>query len=425
VSVALNGLLPGKNVLLHPSFHRTGAQFDGKFVYRIALQNKFQVAESFGIDVARVVVEDLLTRVRGLVASAGEAAIVNGNQIHAVIWDEAFFGDKKFDECQDVWVEGLFRNLTLEPFETQFGPVHLRVGFAEHGAAEGRTADTEGFALELVGAGASSDPEDARRLYRSDMAALSPVLCSLGGFQRIGRENLNVDVCWQPVRGVVSSGPHAFFEASLATFNSAGQVLCTSRAIEAAKRLGFIDVIDRYLVSRVIDELINARGAVNLSVSVSGENLKIDRFWCGVFERLKRSAAAARGLIVEIRGDACPEKSPGMWQVLSQLKQLGCRISVGNFGVSATSMRFLVAFSPDIATVDRHFLTAAAQARSGTAALSHLVGLARALGSEVVLDGVDTADNASIAVEVGASLQKGSWCGAPRLFRPWAVGLSR
>lgn len=408
------------NVLIHPAVHRTAGKADGQFVFTILLQNQSQIAEAFGMPIARGAVAALLARVERMLDADGGATIVNSGQVRAVIWDQAVFGADGGEQSRDEWLGALLRNLTFEPFETPSGPVHLRVSVAEHCAVADRSAFADSIGAGLPGEGASSDPEDARRLYRSDMAALSPVLSSIGGFRQIGRGRLDVDVCWQPVGGMQRSGEHAFFAASLATVSSDGQILCPSRAIEAAERLGFIEVFDQYLVSRVVDELASARGTVRLSVAVSGESLKLDRFWRGIFDRLERSTATARGLIVEIRGEACPEKSPGMWEVLAQLKQLGCRISVGNFGVSTTSIRNVVAFNPDLVTIDRHFLTTVALARSGTEALSHLIGLAHALGSEVVLDGVDTAESASAAAEMGASLQKGAWCGAPRLFRSWA-----
>lgn len=413
-------LAPETEVLIHPYFHRKVDQAESQPVFFITLQNHCQIAEAFGVHIAREAVAVLLARVQRVLASAGGGSIVNGGQVRAVIWDEAIFGASKAEKYRDNWMEALVRNLTAEPLETPSGPVHLLVGVTENGAAAIGATATDGFGTGLAGEGASSDPEGARRLFRSDMAALSPVLGSIGGFRRSGSRNVDVDVCWQPVRGAQRSGMHAFFEASLAIVSADGQILCATRAIEAAERLGFIEAIDHYLVSRVVDELVNARGTVSLSVAVSGESLKIDRFWRGIFARLERSPPAARGLIIEIRGDACPEKSSGMWQVLAQLKQLGCRISIGNFGVSTMSMRSIVAFNPDLVTIDRYFLTTVAQTRSGTAALSHLVGLAHALGSEVVLDGVDTAESAAAAVKVGASLQKGDWCGTPRLFRSWA-----
>jgi EAL domain-containing protein (putative c-di-GMP-specific phosphodiesterase class I) len=317
----------------------------------------------------------------------------------------------------------LIRDIVLEPMMTAKGPVHLHATVA---IFERPDRNLNNGAC-TPGRDATNLPatDDVRRSYRSDMAILSPVLASLGGFRAVGPAGLvgdvvDVDIAWRPVGRTSLLGP-AFYEASFVLIRADGQFAPSEQVIAAAERTGLVHVIDEYLVSRAVDELIEARGAVSLLVSVSAESLSERRFWNEIRDRLERGGGAASDLIVEVRGAAISRTAQGVSETLDVLRRQGCRISFGNLGLGSTSLRDLAAFAPDFVTIDRHFLSAGARNQFGTAPLSHLVGLARALGAEVIVDGVDSIELAGIARETGAALQKGAWCGGPRFSRSWAI----
>jgi EAL domain-containing protein (putative c-di-GMP-specific phosphodiesterase class I) len=80
----------------------------------------------------------------------------------------------------------------------------------------------------------------------------------------------------------------------------------------------------------------------------------------------------------------------------------------------------MIAFAPDLVTLDRYFLSPGAHAPCTIDAIAHLVGFAREMGADVIVDGVDNCELAGVAQKLGGTFFKGDWCGRPRLFRSWA-----
>lgn len=418
----LSDLRLSNKILIHPSLRQrlTGVSTDQVFV--VEIQNYPMIVEAFGLEVAYDAFATLLARVQGALGSAGVASPEGEARVGVIFWGAPMRGSERFGYAESEWPEALIRDIVLEPVLTAAGAVHLHAAvinfdrsapYADNGAGAAGRDVVDPSAVEA-----------ARRLYRSDMAVLSPVLAAIGGFREaepvgLTADVVDVDIGWRPVRRSAAPGGSVFYEASLALIRADGQQASCEQVIAAAERVGLVHLLDRYIVTRVADELIEAQGAVSLLVSVSGESLSDCQFWRGILEKLERGGVVACDLIVEVRGAAAVCTPPGMSETLTMLRRQGCRISFGNFGLGATSLRDLVAFTPDFVTIDRYFLSQTLRAQFGGQPLSHLVGLARALGAEVIVDGVNCIELATVARESGAALQKGAWCGGQRLSRSW------
>jgi EAL domain-containing protein (putative c-di-GMP-specific phosphodiesterase class I) len=389
----------------------------------VDIRNYHDIVDAYGLREATRAVDVLLRRIKrafgpGSVVTRKAADRIDRFKITG--WDAAVLGFDQNGADIDQWLESLFADMVLEPIWLDGDPVHLDLapdgvgpGWRDSRVTPGRQATVSGLESDF-----------GRRkwgcAYRADMALVSPVLAALGGFSRSEREDPNVNVCWRPICAERSPGSAVFFEASLGIIEANGQFVIADRALEAAERIGLVHLIDQYLVSRVVEELVSAPSAVSLSVSVSGRCLMNSRFWRNIIDRLKRGGAVMRDLIVEIRGGVICDTNTGWSDTIDQLKSSGCRISLANFGLGATSLGDVASFSPDIVTVDKQFLSPAGQVRFSKAVLSHLVALAQALGAEVVIDGIDSFELASASQSLGASLFKGGWFGRPRIYRSWA-----
>jgi EAL domain-containing protein (putative c-di-GMP-specific phosphodiesterase class I) len=422
----LGDLQLSNNILIHPSMSRRLASVSSDQVFVIEIRNYPMIVEAFGLEVAYDAFATLLARVRGALGSAGVATPDGEARLGVIFWGVPIHGSDWLGYGASDWPEALIRDIVLEPVFTAAGAVHLNAAVINlDRTAMSERHSNNGSDPAARDAVKPSAVEAARRTYRSDMAVLSPVLAAIGGFreaEQIGPKGdvIDVDIAWRPIGRAAAPGGSVFYQASLALIRADGQLASCEQVMAASERVGLVHLLDEYIVSSAADELIEARGAVSLLVSVSGESLSDRQFWRGILEKLERGGGAACDLIVEVRGSSLVCAAPGMNDTLAMLRRQGCRISFGNFGLGATSLRDLVAFTPDFVTIDRHFLSQTLRTQFGGEPLLHLVALAHALGAEVIVDGVDCINLAGVAHESGAALQKGAWCGGQRFFRSWA-----
>lgn len=418
-----NDLMLTNKILIHPSLRQRLAHVGPYHAFEIKIQNYSMIVDAFGLEAARFAYATLLARVQCAIGSAGITSPEGEARLGVIVWGEQTYGPVRLGFGGGEWPEALIRDIVLEPVFTATGAVHINATLINFDSSE------RGLNNELGSASRDavepSAAEHVRRSYRSDMAVLSPVLAAIGGFRGAEQAGLtgsvvDVDIGWRPIGRAAAPSETAFYEASLSLVNADGQFVPCEHVIAASQRVGLAHLLEKYIVSSVVDELIEARGAVSLVVAVSGAGLADPHFWRDVLERLERGGGVACDLIVEVTGSAVASAVQGMCETLAMIRRQGCRISFGNLGAGATSLRDLVAFAPNFVTIDRYFLSPASRSKFGDLPLSHLVGFAHAMGAEVIIDGVDCIKLTKVARETGAALQKGAWCGGQRFFRSWA-----
>ncbi|EQB29627.1 EAL domain-containing protein [Sphingobium ummariense] len=251
--------------------------------------------------------------------------------------------------------------------------------------------------------------------YRADMRTAATLL------RQVDRGEAHF--VWQPVCNATEKEAILYYEALLRTVSADGQQQPCGEAIGALERLGLVRILDQRTVSLVIDEL-EADPLVCLGVNISGQSASFhlnghDAFWSELRERLSRDRSLARRLVVEITETAAHSSLRETVDFVTQLRALGCRIAIDDFGAGYASPRQLLALRPDIVKVDAFFLGAATQHAETASAFPHMVGLARSLAPTVIAEGVETAQQEEAARASGVQWLQGHQAGRPSVTRAW------
>lgn len=278
-------------------------------------------------------------------------------------------------------------------------------------------APMSGSSDALSGRGAQAFPDDAwSKRYRDDMA----LAVTLFDAMRSGRLLL----AWQPVRDADGTTGVLYHEALLRTIHTdaidiESMVAGVSDSIEALERLGLARVLDRYVVVRVIDELLRD-GDRRIGANISAQSLSDDAWWNGIFDALAVHPDVARRLVIEITETACASSQSAAAGFVSKLQRLGCSVAIDDFGAGFASVRSMLVLRPDIVKIDKLFVRLAAGDPGRRDFLRHLIALAGSLGADVVVEGIETADQSDMVRGLGARWQQGYHLGRPSLARPTA-----
>jgi diguanylate cyclase (GGDEF)-like protein len=254
--------------------------------------------------------------------------------------------------------------------------------------------------------------EEQRHRHRVGMALGERV-------QRALREQRLV-FAYQPV---VSSdtGVVDYHECLLRMVGEDGRVAAASDFVEVIEQLGFIRLIDRYVLEQAVQE-VAANPGVRLGFNISGLTAT-DRSWLRtVTSVLRDKREAASRLIVEITETAALYDIEESARFVGTLRELGCRIALDDFGAGFTSLRHLQALAVDTVKIDGSFIRNIARNYENQIFLRHLVGLAKGFGLATVAEWVETAEEAAILRREGVEFMQGFYYGAPTLEKPWLTG---
>ena len=99
--------------------------------------------------------------------------------------------------------------------------------------------------------------------------------------------------------------------------------------------------------------------------------------------------------------------------VLKDLKQMGIRMSVDDFGVGYSSLSYLKRLPTDTLKVDKSFVAGLGEDVQDTAIVQMVIGLAHSLGMGVVAEGVESQKQAKQLKEMGCDLGQGYYFAKP------------
>ncbi len=98
---------------------------------------------------------------------------------------------------------------------------------------------------------------------------------------------------------------------------------------------------------------------------------------------------------------------------LARLEQAGYRLAVDDFGMGHSSLAYLVSLRIDRLKIDRSFVTGIAASRQNQALISALIGIGHALHIDIVIEGVENAEEAEVLRMLGCSVVQGYHYGRP------------
>jgi diguanylate cyclase (GGDEF)-like protein/PAS domain S-box-containing protein len=202
-----------------------------------------------------------------------------------------------------------------------------------------------------------------------------------------------------------------------------GRIISASEFVPVIEQLGFIRLIDRYVLDKALAELA-AHPGVRLGFNISGLTAA-DRPWLrALISQVRNRPDIASRMIVEITETAALYDIEESARFVSALRHAGCRVALDDFGAGHTSLRHLQSLAVDTVKIDGSFILNLSTSPDAQVFLRHLLGLAKGFGFHTVAECVTTAEDAAILQREGVGFLQGYYFGRPSLDRPWLAPAS-
>ncbi len=142
-------------------------------------------------------------------------------------------------------------------------------------------------------------------------------------------------------------------------------------------------------------------------MNLSARQVADARIVATVEEVLSRTGLPAEHLTLEITESALMRDAGTALEVLRALKQVGVQLAIDDFGTGYSSLSYLQQFPVDILKVDRSFVEQLGVRHESEAIVSSVIGLAHALGLQVVAEGVETVRQLDVLRSLNCDLAQG------------------
>lgn len=222
-----------------------------------------------------------------------------------------------------------------------------------------------------------------------------------------------LELLYQPIV-CLRSGNISGMEALLRWHHPERGTLLPGRFVPVAERSGLIVPLGRWVLEQVCRSARAWKDTVDGPAPVIWSNLSAAQLASPKLHEKVRSLLAESGLGAgalgfEVIEGAAMGDAPTSAAALVELKRLGARLAIDDFGSGYSSLSYLRRFAVDSLKIDRSFVEGLGQKGSEKeAVVSGIVGLAQGLGLETVAEGVESEKQLTILRSMGCELAQGN-----------------
>ncbi len=276
---------------------------------------------------------------------------------------------------------------------------------AEEALDRARAAGRDGFAVYT-----KSPQRETARLRL--MAIADEVVAALHDHRLI--------FAYQPIVRADTKEP-VHHECLLRMARPDGTIASAGQFIPAAEQLGLVRLVDRHALEMTVAQL-RAYPDVSLAVNVSGTTSG-DPAWLQSFVAYVRANMdVASRMIVELTETAALNDFEESARFVTNLREMGCRVAIDDFGAGYTSFRNLQMLNVDTVKIDGTFIHGLCDSPDNQIFVRTLVDLAKNFHLKTVAEWVSSDEEAALLESFGVDYFQGFHFGEPLIDPEWTKG---
>jgi diguanylate cyclase (GGDEF)-like protein len=204
------------------------------------------------------------------------------------------------------------------------------------------------------------------------------------------------------------------FEALLRWFHPKFGQIPPNEFIPLAEESGLIGPLGQWVLRAACADAAKWPKQLRVSVNLSPIQFKNPNLVKVILGSLASSGLPASRLELEITESLLLEDDAKTIAMLHELRSLGARIVMDDFGTGFSSLNYLRSFPFDKIKIDRSFIKDLSSGDNSMAIVKAIIDLARALNIDVVAEGVETQDQLNRIVAEGCTEVQGNYFSVPK-----------
>ena len=162
--------------------------------------------------------------------------------------------------------------------------------------------------------------------------------------------------------------------------------------IPLAEEIGLITRIGDWVLERACRDAALWPNGASVAVNVSAAQVREGGLVRKVIEVLYSTGLSANRLDLEITESVLLANTGSTLSTLNQLRDIGVRISMDDFGTGFSSLSYLCSFPFDKVKIDRSFIRDVTTSAESRAIVRSIISLCRDLGMRTTAEGVETVE---------------------------------
>lgn len=197
-----------------------------------------------------------------------------------------------------------------------------------------------------------------------------------------------------------------------------GSILTPAGFIEPLEKIGYIKELDFYMFEEVLKTLdkwdCQKRRNIVVSTNFSGRHFDTDgdEFLSRIGKILSKYSVPPELVEIEVTESVLVKNVNVLEKCMKRLHEMGFRVAIDDFGTGYSSLSILADISADVIKIDKSFLD---KNICGTklSLLNEIGRMIRILKKDIIIEGVETADQERVLLNGGFVHGQGYLCNCP------------
>ena len=364
-------------------------QTGGRLAILVLDINRFKIInDSLGHPAGDAVLQEVGKRLAGHLGSREKISRIGGDDFHILL------SDVKTVEEVASRAEKLIHILD-EPVNAGGNRLFLSASLGAAIFPEDRNkAETLLKKADLAMHKAKEYGISSLRFYTEELSDMVSSRLTLENSLRRGLENKEFSLVYQPKFSLAKRRVEGF--EALLRWKTPERLVSPWEFIPVAEEIGLILPLGEWVFLEVCRQIAAWRDEGFLpgevAVNLSAKQLHHSDLLPMIRKALDEYSVDASLVGVEITESGLMENIAGSVEILSGLKELGMKVYVDDFGTGYSSLNYLKRLPIDVLKIDKSFIDGVYADRSDAAITRAIIGLGKALGMEIIAEGVESAE---------------------------------
>ncbi len=309
------------------------------------------------------------------------------------------------------------KRLVEEPFLINGRDLHLKasIGVGWH-PVHGRDAKTVFRCAEAALHRSMRSLDHAITYYHSEMRFRARHKFDLEAEFRYAIDSGQILPYYQPQQSI-GSGEVCGIEALARWIRPDGSLVPPSDFVPLSEEMGISDVLFETIMNKVVGDVAAWRSQgdwdIPVSINLSAHQLRNRDLVSLIREILERAQVKRELINLELTETVLLEDLTIAQPVLNDLSAYGVGIHIDDFGTGYSSLSYLAQLPVQTLKIDQSFIAKLSDSDTTTRVVEAIIALGKAMGLEVVAEGVETDQQYAILRRLGCDIAQGYFIAKP------------